>query len=147
MTRSPNRSTSCSVLARRGQAKSLSGKVLPETKLSVTTNNRPGDHAFISAKFDETARAKYQGCKTCWWDAAAGKLQVEESGIAPFKTLRQRFQSADDARAAGEGEVRRMERGSAQGEDRMPWQPGVVRRGHRAAGPLLAGFHAWSLVD
>lgn len=37
------------VLARRGQAKSLSGKVLPDIKLSVTTNNRPGERASISS--------------------------------------------------------------------------------------------------
>ena len=41
-------------------------------KLSVTADNRPGDRAFITAKLDETTRAKYQGCKTSWWDVAAG---------------------------------------------------------------------------
>ncbi|AMZ72367.1 MULTISPECIES: contractile injection system protein, VgrG/Pvc8 family [Pseudomonas] len=117
------------VLARRGQAKSLSGKVLPEIKLSVTTNNRPGDQAFISAKLDETARAKYQGCKTRWWDATAGKLQVEESGLAPFKTLRQRFQNAADARAAGEGEVRRMMREALKVAIECPGNPGLSAEG------------------
>src|SRR3546814_5965906 len=79
-----------------------SSDLLPETKLSVTTNNRPGDNAFISAVLDDTARAKYQGCKASWWDAAAGKMRVEESGIAPFKTLRQR----SDERRVGKECVR-----------------------------------------
>lgn len=117
------------VLARRGQAKSLSGKVLPDIKLSVTTNNRPGDHAFISATLDETSRARYQGCKISWWDAAAGKVRVEESGIAPFKTVRQRYQSANEARAAGEGEVRRMMREALKVKIDCPGNPGLSAEG------------------
>lgn len=117
------------VLARRGQAKSLSGKVLPDIKLSVTTNNRPGEHAFIAATLDETSRAKYQGCKTSWWDAAAGKVRIEESGIAPFKTVRQRYHSADEARAAGEGEVRRMMREALKVKIDCPGHPGLSAEG------------------
>ncbi|MGN8276853.1 phage late control D family protein [Pseudomonas sp. SMN5] len=135
------------VLARRGQAKSLSGKVLPEIKLSVTTNNRPGDAAFISAKFDETARAKYQGCKTAWWEAASGTLRIEESGIAPFKTLRQRFQSADDARAAGEGEVRRMLRESLKVTIDCPGNPSLCAEGIVLLDPSWPDFMRgrWSI--
>lgn len=135
------------VLARRGQAKSLSGKVLPTIKLSVTTNNRPGDQAFISAVLDETARAKYQGCKTSWWDAAAGKVRVEESGIAPFKTLRQRFQSAGDARAAGEGEVRRMMREALKVTIACPGNPGLSAEGIVLLDPSWPDFMRgrWSI--
>jgi phage protein D len=135
------------VLARRGQAKSLSGKVLPTIKLSVTANNRPGDHAFISAILDETARAKYQGCKTRWWDAAAGSVRVEESGIAPFKTLRQRFQSADDARAAGEGEVRRMMREALKVTIACPGNPGLSAEGVVLLDPTWPDFMRgrWSI--
>jgi phage protein D len=135
------------VLARRGQAKSLSGKVLPQIKLSVTTNNRPGDQAFISAVLDETARAKYQGCKTRWWDAATGTLRVEESGIAPFKTLRQRFQSANDARAAGEGEVRRMMREALKVKIECPGNPGLSAEGIVLLDPSWPDFMRgrWSI--
>jgi len=135
------------VLARRGQAKSLSGKVLPTIKLSVTSNNRPGDHAFISAVLDETARAKYQGCKTRWWDAAAGKVRVEESGIAPFKTLRQRFQSADDARAAAEGETRRMMREALKVTIECPGNPGLSAEGVVLLDPTWPDFMRgrWSI--
>ncbi|AOE64214.1 contractile injection system protein, VgrG/Pvc8 family [Pseudomonas corrugata] len=135
------------VLARRGQAKSLSGKVLPQIKLSVTTNNRPGDQAFISAVLDETARAKYQGCKTRWWDAAAGKVQVEESGIAPFKILRQHFQSAEDARAAGEGEVRRLMREALKVAIECPGNPGLSAEGIVLLDPTWPDFMRgrWSI--
>ncbi|MFJ2364480.1 phage late control D family protein [Pseudomonas sp. NPDC087697] len=135
------------VLARRGQAKSLSGKVLPPVKLSVTTNNRPGDNAFISATLDETARAKYQGCKTRWWDAAAGKVRDEESGIAPFKTLRQRYQSADDARAAAEGEVRRMMREALKVKIGCPGNPGLAAEGIVLLDPTWPDFMRgrWSI--
>ncbi|MBT2340567.1 MULTISPECIES: contractile injection system protein, VgrG/Pvc8 family [Pseudomonas] len=135
------------VLARRGQAKSLSGKVLPDIRLSVTTNNRPGDHAFVSAIFDETARAKYQGCKSSWWDATAGKVRVEESGIAPFKTLRQRFQSANDARAAAEGEVRRMLREALKVTIECPGNPGLSAEGIVLLDPSWPDFMRgrWSI--
>ena len=117
------------VLARRGQAKSLSGKVLPNIQLSVTRNNRPGDHAFISATLDETSRARFQGCKTRWWDAAAGKVRVEESGMAPFKTVRQSYHSADEARTAAEGEVRRMMREALKVKIECPGHPGLSAEG------------------
>ncbi|MBC3363454.1 contractile injection system protein, VgrG/Pvc8 family [Pseudomonas sp. SWRI154] len=135
------------VLARRGQAKSLSGKILPDTKLSVTTNNRPGDQAFVSAVLDEAARAKYQGCKTTWWDAVAGKARVEESGIAPFKTLRQRFQSADDARAAAEGEVRRMMREALKVTIECPGNPALSAEGIVLLDPTWPDFMRgrWSI--
>ncbi|TWC05677.1 MULTISPECIES: contractile injection system protein, VgrG/Pvc8 family [unclassified Pseudomonas] len=135
------------VLARRGQAKSLSGKVLPQIKLSVTTNNRPGDQAFISAVLDETARAKYQGCKSRWWDAAAGKVQVEESGIAPFKILRQHFQSAEDARAAAEGEVRRLMREALKVAIECPGNPGLSAEGIVLLDPTWPDFMRgrWSI--
>ncbi|WP_212625604.1 contractile injection system protein, VgrG/Pvc8 family [Pseudomonas sp. PP3] len=117
------------VLARRGQAKSLSGKVLPNVRLSVTTNNRPDDHGFISATLDETARAKYQGCKMSWWDAAAGKERIVESGIAPFKTMRRRCQNAEEARAACEGEVRRMMREMLKVTISCPGDPALCAEG------------------
>jgi phage protein D len=135
------------VLARRGQSKSLSGKVLPPVKLSVTTNNRPGDSAFISASLEETARAKYQGCKTTWWDAAAGKVREEQSGIAPFKTLRQRYQSANDARAAAEGETRRMMREALKVTIGCPGHPGLCAEGIVLLDPTWPDFMRgrWSI--
>jgi phage protein D len=96
---------------------------------------------------DENARAKYQGCKTTWWDAAAGKVRVEESGIAPFKTLRQRFQSADDARAAGEGEVRRMMREALKVKIECPGNPGLAAEGIVLLDPSWPDFMRgrWSI--
>lgn len=73
------------VLGRKGQIKTLSGKALPDVRLSITHDNRPGDRAFIGASFTETSRAKYNGAQTSWWDAAAGKQRVVKVGIAPFK--------------------------------------------------------------
>ena len=98
------------VLAETGQVKSLTGQLLPQVKLSVTQDNRPGDQAFITAKLDETSRSKYMGSRVTWWDAAGGKQQVVEVGVAPFKTLRQRCQNQAEARAVAEGELRRVGR-------------------------------------
>lgn len=98
------------VLAEAGQVTSLSGQLLPEVKLSVTEDNRPGEQAFITAKLDEKTRAKYEGCRVTWWDAAGGKQRVVQVGNAPFKTLRQRHQNEAEARAVAEGELRRVGR-------------------------------------
>lgn len=98
------------VLAEAGQAKSLSGQLLPEVKLSVTQDNRPGEQAFITAKLDEKSRSKYEGSRVTWWDCAGGKQRVVEVGSAPFKTLRQRCQNEAEARAVAEGELRRAGR-------------------------------------
>ncbi|MFU2327490.1 phage late control D family protein [Pseudomonas sp. NFX98] len=117
------------VLALPGQVKSLSGKVLPEVKLSVTTNNRPGDHAFISATLDDTARAKSQGSTTNWWDAAAGLLQVVKTGSAPFKVVRQLCQSAQDAKAVGEAEVRKSLREKLKVKISCPGNPVLSAEG------------------
>ncbi|WP_448106581.1 phage late control D family protein [Pseudomonas azerbaijanoccidentalis] len=117
------------VLAKRGQVESLSGKVLPQVKLSVTTHNRPGDHAFISATLDETARGQSQGCKTSWWDAAAGLLRVVEAGIAPFKIVTPSCQSADEAQAVAEGEVRKMQREKLKVKISCPGNPSLCAEG------------------
>lgn len=96
------------VLARPGQSKSLSGKELADVRLSVTENNRPGDHAFISATLEETARAQNKGCKTRFLDKAIGVMREVLTGEPPYKTVRQICQSEEEAKAIGEGEVRKM---------------------------------------
>ncbi|WP_339499163.1 phage late control D family protein [Pseudomonas canadensis] len=111
------------VLGRKGQIKSLSGKVLPDVQLSITRDNRPGDRAFISASFTESSRATYSGAQASWWDAAAGKQHVVEVGIAPFKVMTQRYQSEAEARTAAEGEMRRVGREGLQVNVICPGNP------------------------
>ncbi|CAI8863707.1 phage late control D family protein [Pseudomonas serboccidentalis] len=117
------------VLARPGQTKSLSGQVLADVTLSVTSNNRPGDHAFVSATLEESAREQTKGCKTCFWDGAAGVLRWVETGLAPFKTLRQKQPSEADAIAVGEGEVRKMLRQKYKVKITCPGDPRLAAEG------------------
>jgi phage protein D len=117
------------VLARPGQTKSLSGKVLANVILSVTSNNRPGDHAFVSATLEESARAQTQGCTTCYWDGAACVQREVKTGIAPFKTLRQPQPSEADAIAVGEGEVRKMLRQKYKVKITCPGDPLLAAEG------------------
>ncbi|MBD9588415.1 phage late control D family protein [Pseudomonas sp. PDM03] len=117
------------VLALPSQTKSLSGKVLPQVKLSVTTNNRPGDRAFISATLDDTVRAKNQGCKTSWWDAAAGVVRVIETGSAPFKVIGRLCQNETEARDVGEGEVRKLLREKLKVKISCPGNPALSAEG------------------
>lgn len=117
------------VLARPGQTKSLSGKILPNVTLSVTSNNRPGDHAFISATLEESAREQAKGCKTCFVDAATGLLRWIETGLAPFKTIRQKQPNEAQAIAVGEGEVRKMLRHKYKVKITCPGDPRLAAEG------------------
>lgn len=117
------------VLARRGQVKSLSGQILADVPISVTTDNRPGDRSFIAASIDDDSRVKFRGCKTTWWDGAAGKECIVETGSEPFKKVRQRYQGEAEAKAAGEGESRRMEREAVKLRIDCPGNPGLAAEG------------------
>lgn len=117
------------VLARRGQVKSLSGQVLPDVTLSVTTDNRPGSRSFISASIDDDARVKFKGCKTTWWDGGTGKECVVEAGVEPFKKVRQRYQGEAEAKAAAEGESRKLEREATKLRIDCPGNPALSAEG------------------
>ena len=117
------------VLATGGQLKSISGKPVTEVLLSVTKNNRPGDQAFISASIEEKARSKFKGCIATWWDAAAGKEREFRLGLAPFQTFPRRCQNEDQARAAAEGELRRMERDAFALSISCPGHPDLAAEG------------------
>lgn len=117
------------VLALRGQLTSISGKPVTEVLLSVTKDNRPGDQAFISATIDEKARSKYKGCIATWWDAAAGKVRDFHRGTKPFKTFPRRFQNEDQAKAAVEGELRRLEREAYTLTITCPGHPDLAAEG------------------
>ena len=135
------------VLGRKGQISSLSGKALPDVRLSVTRDNHPGDHAFISATLTETSRAKYKGVQTSWWDAAGGKKQVVELGIAPFKVVAQRYPSEDEARSAAQGEMRRVSREVLQIDVVCPGNPSLAAEGLLLLDESWPGFMQgrWSI--
>lgn len=117
------------VLARRGQVKTLSGKELPPVKLAVTKDNRPGDRAFIGASVDHDSRVRFKGCRTTWWDGAAGVECQVEVGAEPFKRIRQRYESEDQARQVAEGELRRVERSAAKLRIDCPGNPAFGAEG------------------
>ncbi|WP_426134920.1 phage late control D family protein [Pseudomonas sp. PWP3-1b2] len=117
------------VLAEAGQVTSISLKQLPEVKLSVTQDNRPGEYAFITAKLDEKTRAKYEGTRVTWWDAAGGKRRVVQVGNAPFKTLRQPCQNEAEARSVAEAELRRVGREDLQLQIDCPGNPLLAAEG------------------
>ncbi|NPZ19498.1 phage late control D family protein [Pseudomonas aeruginosa] len=117
------------VLGRRGQLKTLSGKPMPKVTLSVTKDNRPGDHAFITANIDTDARIRIKGVKTAWWDGGSGKEVIVETGSEPFRKVRQRYQNADEARAAGEGELRKARRQEAKLRIDCPGDPAFGAEG------------------
>ncbi|WP_439863066.1 phage late control D family protein [Pseudomonas antarctica] len=135
------------VLGRRGQIKSLSGKVLPDVPLSITRDNRPGDRAFITASFTEKSRATYLGAQTSWWDAGAGKERLVEVGSAPFKVVTQRYQNEAEARTAAEGEMRRAGREGLKVNVICPGNPSFTAEGLLLLDESWPGFMQgrWSI--
>ncbi|WIE51795.1 contractile injection system protein, VgrG/Pvc8 family [Pseudomonas sp. GM17] len=135
------------VLARSGQVKSLSGQTLPDVRLSVTRDNRPGDSAFISAKVDEESRSKFQGCQSTWWDSAAAKERVVQVGSAPFKKLSQRRASEQEAQAAAISEMRRQEREARNIQIECPGNPALSAEGLVLLDDTWPGFMRgrWSI--
>ncbi|UOP08816.1 contractile injection system protein, VgrG/Pvc8 family [Pseudomonas palleroniana] len=135
------------VLGRKGQLTSLSGKALPDVRLSLTRDNRPGERAFISAKFTEGSRAKYSGAQASWWDASAGKKRVVRVGIEPFKQVVQRYQNEAEARAAAEGEMRRVGREGMQVDVICPGNPLFAAEGLLLLDESWPGFMQgrWSI--
>lgn len=117
------------VMGRRGQLKSLSGKTLEPVTLTVTNDNRPGEQSFINATLDSESRVKFKGCKTVWWDGAAGKECVVETGSEPFKRVRQRYQNEAEAKAAGEGEARKIKREAMKLRIDCPGNPALAAEG------------------
>lgn len=117
------------VLARRGQTKSISGKILAPVSLTVTNDNRPGDRAFINASTDDDARVKFKGCKTVWWDGESGKECIVETGAEPFDRVRQRYPGEAEAKAAGEGRLRKLEREAVKIRIDAPGNPAFAAEG------------------
>lgn len=117
------------VLARRGQTKSISGKILAPVTLTITGDNRPGDKSFMNASLDDDARVKFRGCKTTWWDGEAGKECIVETGTEPFERVRQRYQGEAEAKAAGEGKMRKNEREAIKIRIDAPGNPAFAAEG------------------
>lgn len=134
------------VLALRGQAKSLSGKILSPVRLSVTRDNRPGDPAFISASIDENGRAKHKGCQATWWDSAAGKERVVKLGQTPSRPCASVTRGGRGPQRSPRGDAPDRAR-SDQAQARLSRRPVPVGRGVGVAGQQLASIHAGHLVD
>lgn len=128
------------VLARRGQVKTISGQDLPALTLSVPMDNRPAVQGFISASLEDRSRNKSSGVITTWWDDTAAIEHQVKLGAEPYKRIRQRYQSEDEARAGAEGEMRRLSRQDQQIRIDMPGTPRAVAEGLITLDETWPGF-------
>ena len=117
------------VLARRGQVKSVSGQSLPPVTLSVPQDNRPSTGSFVTASVDRSGRQEFAGVRATWYDDEAAETVTVETGEKPFKALRQQYQSEDEARAAAQGEQRKLNRQAAKITIDAPGDPRFVAEG------------------
>lgn len=98
------------VLARRGQVKTISGQSLQPVTVSLPTNNKPNTQSFINASADLSSRGNFNGVISTYWDADKGQDIEVSQGEAPFKKLRDQYDSALQAEEAAAGELRRLTR-------------------------------------
>jgi hypothetical protein len=117
------------VLARRGQVSAISGQALPVITLSVPPNNRPGEMAFTNASVDRSSRVRFQGVRAVWFNGEEGVEATVEHGAQPFKRLRQSYTNSGEARAAAEGEMRKLKRESAKLRIECPGNPALAAEG------------------
>lgn len=117
------------VLARRGQVKSISGQDLPKVTLSVPPNNSPSEMGFTNATLERHARIKFGGVRAAWFDGEEGIEIVVESGGAPFKRLRQTYETKGEAELAAAGERRKIKREEEKLRVECPGNPSLSAEG------------------
>lgn len=90
-----------------GEALTASGKAMP----TITLTRRSGDQH----RYSITDREAYEGVKAYWNDTSGAERKVVLAGSGDnAKQLRPTYASEDDALAAAQAELRRLQRGAAQ---------------------------------
>ncbi len=117
------------VFARKGQVKTLSGQNLEPVELSLPAGNDPQKDGFINVEMDDGNRSKNSGFKAVYWDS--GKVNELEVSIgeAPYKKLRQPYDSETQAREAATAELRKLARTGIKVRLDVPGNPALASEG------------------
>ncbi len=118
------------VLAKRGQIKTITGRDIPPVALALPGNNDPTDLGrFINCQLDRPSRTNVAGVKAKWTDTATGDEHEVTDGQAPFKKLRQPYESETAAQHACRDELTRVKRKGASVRMDLPGDPYLVAEG------------------
>ncbi|WP_125782816.1 contractile injection system protein, VgrG/Pvc8 family [Pseudoalteromonas rubra] len=117
------------VLAARGEVRTLTGREIPPVRVSLPYNNSPDAHHFINCQLEEPGRTSVEGIKAAYTDVQSGQEVMVAVGNAPFKKLRQTFDSQSSAQQACTAELVRVRRQGATLRMELPGDPSLVAEG------------------
>lgn len=117
------------VFSRRGQIKSLSGRVMQPVKVVYPKQNRPGEPSFVKATVTASDKQQFAGVTAQWYDAASATERRIDEGAAPRKRLETTYESEQAARDAIAAELRRIDRQGDQLRLDCPGNPMAAAEG------------------
>jgi len=118
------------VLAKRGQIKTITGQAIPPVVIGLPAQNAPSNqNRFTNCQMDNPSRSRFNGVKANWTDNNTGQEATIEVGEAPFKKLRQTYQTPTDAIAASQSELTKLKRQGASVTLDLPGNPNLVAEG------------------
>ncbi|HAV1337876.1 phage late control D family protein [Vibrio parahaemolyticus] len=118
------------VLARRGQVKTITGQQIPPVTVAVPGKNDPSDLGqFINCQLEKPSRTNVSGVKAKWIDNSNGQEHEVQSGQAPFKKLRQAYESESTAKQSCDDELKKVQRQGASVRLDLPGDPYLVAEG------------------
>lgn len=117
------------IFAKRGQVKTVSGQKLKAVRFGLPKGNVPTSQSFINAEADFPSRQSFKGVVAKYWDAEKGAEIEVQLGTAPFKKLRDQYETESHAREAGESELRKVTRTGITLTMDVPGNPALVAEG------------------
>ncbi|NRD72706.1 phage late control D family protein [Shewanella sp. VB17] len=136
------------VLAKRGQVNTITGQPIPVVTVGVPSKNEPADLSqFINCQLDKPSRTNVSGVKAKWTDNSNGQEHEVQDGQAPFKKIRQPYESKRVALQACRDELNKVSRQGASVRVDLPGDPYLVAEGiltlNDSFPPEMAG--SWSI--
>lgn len=94
--------------------KTITGQAIPPVIVGLPAQNAPSNQdRFTNCQMDNPSRSRFNGVKANWTDNNTGQEATIEVGEAPYKKLRQTYQTPTDAIAASQSELTKLKRQGA----------------------------------
>ncbi|WP_163836985.1 contractile injection system protein, VgrG/Pvc8 family [Spartinivicinus ruber] len=115
------------VLARRGRVKAISGQALPPVAVDLPANNTGA--AMVNGSVNLPSRTTFKGVRAYYWDKEKAKQIEIKVGTDSFRRLPNPYNTAAEAQAACEHELRRLARVGSTINLTLPGDPNLVAEG------------------
>lgn len=117
------------VFSRRGQLKSLSGRILDPVIIRYPGDRKPEESDFTNASIVSGDRNKYSGVLALWYDDGEGKSHEIALGPPPRKRLRTKHRNEYEAQRMAEAELRKLFRQGDKLNINCPGDPLLAAEG------------------